>query len=140
MRRLRKFLARSRSERLLLLEAAGWLAVSRLAVLLLPFRRIAPRLGQHMIESDFESSDDALSRNIGWAVEAAARHVPWQAVCLPQAMAAKAMLRRRGIDCTLYLGVVTDEELKAHAWLRAGSRIITGREGFRSHTVVSTFS
>jgi len=143
MGRWARLLARSPAERTLLLEAAAWLALFRLVILLLPFRWIAPRLGRHMEESGEADDDDAAHRElvprVGWAVAAAARHVPWQAVCLPQAMAAKAMLRRRGVDSTLYLGVVRDREMMAHAWLRVGGRIVTGGPGVDRYTVVSTF-
>ena len=138
--KLTKFLARTPAERLLLLEASAWLALCRLAVRLLPFRWIAPRLGAHMVEPmEAGGADEVLLRRVAWAVAAAARHVPWQAVCLPQAMAAKAMLRRRGIDSTLYLGVTGGDGMTAHAWLRAGGRIVTGGRGVERYTVVSTF-
>ena len=139
--RLAKFLRRTPAERRLLVEASLWLALCRAAVRLLPFRWIAPHLGRHMTDtpSDGAAGDEALLRRVSWAVAAAARHVPWEAVCLPQAMAAKAMLRRRGIASTLYLGVAGNEDMAAHAWLRAGGRIVTGRRGVERYTVVSTF-
>ncbi|WP_459866113.1 lasso peptide biosynthesis B2 protein [Endothiovibrio diazotrophicus] len=140
--RLQRFLARSAEERWLLLEAAGWLAISRLAVRWLPFRWIAPRLGRHMAATPdtAEGEDEALLRQVAWAVAAAARHVPWEAVCLPRAMAAKAMLRRRGVASTLYLGVAGGTEMAAHAWLRAGSRVVTGDGSLGRYTVVSRFT
>ena len=58
----------------------------------------------------------------------AARHVPFRAVCLPQAIAAKAMLRRRGINSVLHFGVAkrSDQSLDAHAWLDAAGIAVTG--------------
>ncbi|AGA92227.1 hypothetical protein Thimo_3571 [Thioflavicoccus mobilis 8321] len=143
MGRLAKFVARSSAERLLLLEAAGWLALSRLALLILPFRRIAPHLGQHMTEGTGTGAaavSGEVLQGVSWAVAAAARHLPFEAVCLPQAMAAKAMLRRRGIQGTLYLGVARDEGMVAHAWLRVGDRVVTGAGDLKRYTVVSTFA
>jgi hypothetical protein len=62
-------------------------------------------------------------------------------VCLPQAMAAKWMLRRRRTPSTLYLGLRREEKtsLTAHAWLRAGDEIITGRAAIMEHQVIATF-
>lgn len=85
-----------------------------------------------------------LARLIGQAVCSAAGNTPWQSVCLPQAVAGQWMLKRRGISGTLYLGVAkTDakpEQLAAHAWLSCGGLILTGKEGHRQFTIVSTFS
>ena len=142
MDRLTKFLARAPDERALALEAAAWLAMSRLAVRFLPFRWIAPRLGRHMavLPKASDPAHEEILKKVSWAVAAAARHVPWEAVCLPQAMAAKAMLRRRGIGSTLYLGISREERVAAHAWLRAGRRVITGGPVSPRYTIISTFS
>jgi len=49
------------------------------------------------------------------------------AVCLPRALAAQAMLRRRGIASRLCLGVARDgRSLAAHAWVEIGQQVIVG--------------
>jgi hypothetical protein len=89
-------------------------------------------------------SDIGYARMIGQAVCAAANYTLWKSVCLSQAVAAQWMLKRRNIAGTLYLGVAKDEanplEFTAHAWLRCGNLILTGRDGHRRFTVVSKFS
>ena len=132
------------SEHLLLVEAGLWLGISRLAVSILPFRCLVPWLGRHMAESPgtgVPACEEQLKR-ISWAVVATSRHMPWKRKCLAQAMAGKKMLQRRGIASTLYLGVAKEGEnaLIAHAWLRSGSRILTGARGRKKYTVVSTFA
>ena len=84
----------------------------------------------------------ALARRVGWAVEAVARHSPIQFACFPQAIAAKWMLRRRGLSSTLYLGAKFEakDKLAAHAWLRVGDRILTGREQSRRHKMLMSFA
>ncbi|AEB08804.1 lasso peptide biosynthesis B2 protein [Desulfobacca acetoxidans] len=144
MSRLGKFLALSASERGSLLEAAFWLGIARLAILILPFRRIAPVLGRHMATSPEESgmAPVALLDRISWAVATASRHLPWDCRCLAQAIAGKAMLKRRGVSSTLYLGLAKEGEaqLQAHAWLRCGERILTGRRGMAGFTIIATFA
>ncbi len=141
-----KWRRRSPLERRLLLESFPLLGIARLAVLLLPFRWIAPSLGRHMEEIQNEVDFDRLERArlVGWAVRAAAIRTPWKSVCLPQAVTAQWMLRRRGIPATLYLGVKKTlpkgEALAAHAWVRCGDLVVTGAAGHRSYTVISTFS
>jgi len=144
MRRLRRFCSHRWEDRLLWAEAVVLTAGARLAILCLPVRRTARWLGQQHHESTHEVSrehDDTVAR-VKWAVGAAARHVPWEAKCLVQAMAARAMLGRRGIDGTIYLGLARDEEnqLQAHAWLRCGPWLITGGPGHGEYTVVSRFA
>ena len=145
MNRLRKFLRRPSSDRSLLLQALGWLVVARLQVSLLPFRWVSPRLGRHMTESssELDQTGHLLALKVSWAVESVARHLPMGFVCLPQAMAAKWMLRRHHLSNTLYLGVRNDPQksggLQAHAWLRCGPRILTGAHGRQAYTIVATF-
>ncbi len=141
-----KWHRRSRIERWLLLEAFLLLGVARLLVLTIPFRWLAGSLGQHMSESDTRANPTDLRQAglIGHAVRSAANNTPWQSVCLPQAIAAQWMLKRRRIAATLYLGVAKDltktQQLAAHAWLRCGDVILTGGHSHKDFTVLSTFS
>ena len=143
-RRLRKLLRLSWADRLLLIEALLWLGLARLAILALPFRWIAPHLGQHMAESAPTDAPEQANRlrRIAWAITAVRRHTPWESTCLAQAVAGKRMLRRRGLESTLYLGVARDGDqgLSTHAWLRSGDLILTGMRGRDRFTVVSTFA
>ena len=147
MRRVRRTIGRliqiSWSSRLLLLEAALWLGLARLALLIVPFRRLAPILGRKMAESPLEdSSDPEVLERVAWAVRVASRYTPWQTKCLAQAVAGKAMLRRRGLASTLYLGLARsgDAGLEAHAWLRCGRRILTGEDLMDRYTAVARFA
>jgi len=75
------------------------------------------------------SAEDArLAEEIGWATVRAAEHVPFKAVCLPQAMAARIMLRRRGVASVLHFGAAKgkDKPIDAHAWLDAAGVEVTG--------------
>lgn len=64
---------------------------------------------------------------IAWAIDAVAAQ-PWMnALCLPRALAAHAMLRRRGIASRLCLGVARrNGSLAAHAWVELGEQTIIG--------------
>lgn len=142
MPRLRFYLRKSRrlfvvgsKRRGLLLEASLWLLVSRLALILIPFPVLARRLGAFVKPADARAMQPealpehaALAGEIGWAVTRAARYVPFKAVCLPQAMAARAMLSRRGVKSILHFGAARGKEkpLDAHAWLDAAGVEVTG--------------
>jgi hypothetical protein len=62
------------------------------------------------------------------------------ALCLPRALAAHAMLRQRGIASRLCLGVARDRDaLNAHAWVEIGNdKIVGGAEADR-FTRLATF-
>jgi hypothetical protein len=140
---LRRFGQLSGPERLMLAEAFFWLALARAAVVLLPFRWIAPRLGEVNRETPDELSpaEMALARRTGGMVRRASRYTFWQSNCLAQAIAAAIMLRRRRVATTLYLGVMLREKrLEAHAWLRGGAEILTGAAGRQRFRVISTIA
>lgn len=129
-------------ERGALLAAVAWCSAASLVLKLFPFRRVADHLGRHMAESAPQQDPATVAevRRIGWAVTTAARHLPWKPVCLPQAVAAQWMLRREGIPSTLYLGIDPNGNYDAHAWVRAGSVIVTGGPSIQRYAVVSTFA
>jgi hypothetical protein len=82
-----------------------------------------------------------LLKRVRDAVTVAARNVPWNAVCLPQALAAKVMLARRGCGSSLHLGSDFDTQGKliAHAWLVAGGRVVVGEAGTARVTPLARF-
>ena len=123
--------------RVLLPEAVLCLLAARLALIFVPFPRLAQRLGAFVPPTDPRASaletaaalDHAgIAREISWAVTRAARYVPFKAVCLPQAMAARVMLNRRGVRSVMHFGAAkgTDKPLDAHAWLGAAGVEVTG--------------
>lgn len=142
---LAKLLKRSGHERFLLLESVFLLGAIRAAVLCVPFRliarllRLTPREAPQCLPPDM-----APASTVGWAVAAAASRTPWQSTCLVQALCGLVMLRRRGIPCTLCLGVAKEERavepVSAHAWLRCGGEILIGSGGQERFTLLSVFS
>jgi hypothetical protein len=126
---------------LLFAEAFVRLGVVRLMIVVLPFRILAKRLGEQHAETtrDDEAPAAEVVRRVRWAVLAASHRAPWRCKCLEQGITAKQMLRARGIQTTLYLGVARGEKIDAHAWLRCGSLDVCGGAGASRFTIVSTF-
>ena len=123
----------SKSRRGLVLEALCMLGLCRFLVRYVSFNLTASRmLGWFMAETvkTLDSTDAEVARDVGWIVERMADNTLWESACLPQAMAAQNMLKRRGISSTLYLGLNTQGRHRpgqeAHAWLRCGEFILTG--------------
>jgi hypothetical protein len=139
---LQKFWRLSWQERLLLLEAILWLAISGIAIAMLPFRHLAvlaarpirrPKLSRHARMHQV--------RRIRWAIIAAAARVPWRALCFQQGLAAQFMLRRRCIPSVLYYGTAQDDRdgLCAHVWVRDGDVDVVGGEIAYRFAVLATF-
>lgn len=71
---------------------------------------------------------EATAAWVGAAVRAASRRLPGSS-CLVEAMAAEAMLRRRGVASTLHIGVRAPSAvtpLDAHAWLECAGTVVIG--------------
>jgi hypothetical protein len=169
MSKLGKFTRLSGAERRLFLEAVFWCAVVRLTMLLVPFRKYASLLGtpqeespstkglKHETNQKFFGGSRGAPRarrrqlkQIGAAIRRASRNVPWETRCFVEAIAAKRMLKRRNIPCTIYLGLKKIEiiengehmeDMDAHAWVDSGDFVVTGGQGvkLKQYTVVSTF-
>ena len=137
-RKLGRLLRMSGTERALLLEAMLFLAVARLTLLVVPFSRVVPWLERAPDSADRNAAAIAAVRQ---AVVLAARNVPWNAVCLPQAMASKAMLARRGQGSALHIGAALPDGggLTAHAWLVAGGEIVVGEAEIGGVTPLARF-
>jgi hypothetical protein len=109
--------------RIYLREAAVMIILARLAVRVIPPARIFSWADRPPRRINRFAGDEA--NWIAWAVETAAVK-PWiNALCLPRALAAHAMLRRRGIASRLCLGLARKESgLAAHAWVEVGKQKI----------------
>lgn len=118
--------------RRMVLEAALWLAVARLCLAVIPFTRIAPRLGvlhRGMDANGARGGDPAEARQVARAVERAARLLPFSLVCLPRALAAWKMLEQRNLNGRIHFGAVRSsagDALRTHAWVDACGVEVTG--------------
>jgi len=137
-RKLRTFLVMSGADRWLVCEAIAMLGLARFIVITFPFSFLASWLSR---APETGACDEILLLSVRKAVTMAARNVPWNAVCLPQAMAAKAMLARRGCGSSFHLGADFDAQGKliAHAWLVAGDTIVVGAAGIAGVTPLARF-
>lgn len=120
----------------LLIEAALRLLAAQTLLVLVPFPYLARRFGTFVPPSDprvavgrsgTSAEHVTVAREIGWAVTTAARHLPFRAVCLPQAMAARMMLKRREVPSVIHFGAAKGTDvLDTHAWLDAAGIGVTG--------------
>lgn len=138
LRKLMTFARMPWGRKLLIAQAVVFLGLARLCVIGVPFRFIAKWLAK---APNAPIRDSATVNQVGWAVRTAANAVPWNAVCLPQAMAAKAMLAMRGQGSACHFGATFDAEggISAHAWLECDGRIVTGASGMKGMSHLTQF-
>ena len=112
-----KFNRLSFREKLLFLEALGYLYLAKLMLWLFPFRWCL-RLMREKGTMDHRPSQEELLL-VKRAVGRANRLAFWKNVCLVQSVAARWMLRRRKIHSEVFFGVKPDENTRiaAHAWV-----------------------
>lgn len=82
-------------------------------------------------------------QTIADVVNGLSRRTPWRSTCLVKVIAAHKMLLKRGVPHVLHFGVQKNSpgEIKAHAWLSTGTKIIVGgedRDGYNEISRIAT--
>lgn len=119
----RKFVRLRARDRAVLARTVLTLAAARLTTWVLPFG-----VGRRLLVGRRRAIEPRLTRDqVRWAMAHAQRIVP-RATCLPQALAAEALLTRGGLPAELKIGVMktTTGTLEAHAWVESDGRIVVG--------------
>jgi len=63
--------------------------------------------------------------------------VPWRIKCFEQAVVMMIFARILQVPVTVYFGLFKDGgEIAAHAWTKAGDRILSGKKGYKYYTPV----
>lgn len=100
-RRLHNLRRRSAFEQAWLLPAWLLLGLARGAILLVPFRRLAPLLGRVQGATPWvpvlSPAQQRRALRVGRTVRLAARYTPWTSNCFPQALVASLLLRALGV-------------------------------------------
>ena len=76
----------------------------------------------------------AKAKSIKRTVYRVALHAPKAFVCLPQALTARWMLKRRQVKTDLFIGARHSQSgIDLHAWLKCGDFYVTGEKEFGSY-------
>jgi hypothetical protein len=130
-------------EQLLFTEAWCLLAVSRFMLVFMPFKKIIPKVSKPdpAVVQPCTAANTLLFL-VKTAVGRACRYSPWRTKCFEQALAAKMMLKRRGVVTTIFFGVLKDDanKLNAHAWLKSADIVVTGGGNLEAYTVLGSFT
>lgn len=133
MRILRRFWRLSFSEKLMLGKAWGLLAVVRSSMWIAGFARTKRWVDRRHARVERLVRSRQEPHRIARMVEIASHFFPGGRHCLSRAMVLEALLRRRGYDARLEIGVAladasvqSGSRLSAHAWVTHDDRILLG--------------
>ncbi len=124
-----RFARLSATERSLLPRLVLLVAVTRLALWLVPFARIRSLFRQRPLAAAFHPNLVRLPiERLAWAVQVASRPVP-SASCLTQSLVLQFLLTRSGQASSVQIGVAknTDRGFQAHAWVECAGRVLLDR-------------
>ena len=146
LRKARSFARRSLFEQAWLLPAWLMLGASRLLILFIAFRSLAPHLGEPAGVGPWlpliDKRQEVNARRIARVVQMAAKYTPWESNCFPQAVTARILLGLYGIPYGLFFGVAQEpnaDGLSAHAWVATGRVRVAGGESFDRFAVLGCF-
>lgn len=116
-------------------EAAGFVILASCLVRLLSLPRtlqIVDRILPDCRSAGGTPPEESLD-SVSWAVTGVTGTLPWSVSCLARAVSARTMLRRRGFQAQLRIGVrpapgQADRAsgIAAHSWVEAGGRVVVG--------------
>ncbi len=147
LRRARSVLLRARelgpAGLALLARAFAHLLAARLALQLLPVRRVIAWKQRPFPRTTAVSNPGVEAARIRHAVLTVARYSPVRFVCFPQCLAAAALLRARGIPSRLHYGVARSPnaggKLITHTWLEAAGGIVIGGEVAADYSTLAVY-
>lgn len=147
VRKARSFAYRPLFEQMWFLPVWLLLGLSRVLILFVPFRTLAPHLGKHTGLAPWvpllDARQESRARTISRVVQMGANYTPWLSNCFPQAVTARLLLGLYDIPYCLFFGVdrAADKSgMQAHAWIASGRIPVCGGESFDQFTVVGCFT
>jgi hypothetical protein len=132
MTKLRKALALSASDWLLIAQAWMWFGAVEVGLSFLPLQKLLRVIQRPGRSRKGARGEGELHRTIperaARCVELAARLHVFDCTCLRRALVLYALLTRRGFDAQLLIGAAraTNRRLEAHAWLECRGRVVLG--------------
>ena len=131
-----------RQRRRLLAEAVFEVSLASAMIALAPFRATVAFGARQLGRVRPAHAETATTiEQVRWSVEAAARRVPWRALCFEQGLALQRMLRRRGVPAQLHYGLGKNDDgaIAAHVWVAADNAVAIGGEAAAGFATVAIF-
>jgi hypothetical protein len=130
--RLMRFLALDSADRYILLVSSFLLPVFWLGLRLFGLARFHALVTRSPARPGYLAPGEI--RTLAQLVNVAARYSPFAATCLTRSLLLEWMLRRRGVDSQLRIGVrLTRGSLDAHAWVECDGVPVNDKPDVASH-------
>ncbi len=112
-------------------ETTALLVLARFVLWIVPFRTLVGWLkGTWWAGVKPQAEAGQIARQVSLAIYDACIKIPWTSNCLVQALAGYVLLRSRGVQGRVTLGVrKQNQQMDAHAWLWVGEVVVTGESG-----------
>jgi hypothetical protein len=126
--KLHQFTALPWREKWLYLKVALWLMAVKAGLYLLPFNRLRRWMARSS-QPDIKYQDINDLYTIILAIERISQFLaPLRINCLPQALVGHRLLRQKGFNVKLRIGVLKNpgDRLAAHAWLEVQGQVVLG--------------
>ena len=130
------------SKGILVVEAFFYLLLARLALKYFSFLRLAGLFASPLQKAELTGRPRRLAcKEVQRAIFHVWKRFPWKPTCFHRALAAQAMLRRRGVSTTLYYGAATlpDRGLTGHVWVQDGPVGVVGRQAAKGLCCLARF-
>lgn len=125
------------------------LSACKLLLKAVPFRRLAPLLGEPLGQAAWlpllTPAQRQRAQRIRHVTALATRLTPWEINCFPQALVARTLLGLYRIPYLFCFGMsrnsacTAGEPFTAHAWVEAGRTAVSGGKGFRRYVLLSSY-
>ena len=117
-------------------------AVFRVKIKFVPMKWLEKTFGIQNEDTELGDIEPAVRkrlRQISYHVNRVASHTPWESLCLVRALTAQRIMKKEGLESTMYLGVMLEDgKMEAHAWIRHKDFYVTGGDG-SGYAVVAKF-
>ncbi|MCC5865155.1 MAG: lasso peptide biosynthesis B2 protein [Wenzhouxiangella sp.] len=147
MVKLKRFLLHPLPVKLWFFPVLAGLGLAKLAIRMITFKRLVPRLGVSVGVAPWlpvlDAAQERRASTVKQVILLAARHAPWESNCFPQAVVARALLGWYRVPYCVFFGVrraPSGDRFEAHAWVAAGRVRVSGGGSFPSYTVVGVFA
>jgi hypothetical protein len=127
---------------LVFVEAVVYLLLARLVLLCLPYRVLVRFMSIRLRQPQLAGGERKRAiKSVRLAILRASQLLPVRMVCFPRAIAAQAMLRRRGVGTRLYYGATNEagKGLVSHAWVQDGDEGVIGLRAARGYKVIGVY-
>jgi hypothetical protein len=142
MNNFKKFIHLETVDKKLLFQAIIISIFIKILVTFFPLKWYAKILGkEHSDHTEKFFNNNHVIYKISRAMVRCRKVLPWKVTCFIEAITAKILLKKHGIESTLHLGLKKENSsMLAHAWLHCGSIYVTGKRGIEKFVTVRIFS